>query len=46
MPSWETNCIEDWETKVDAIVQETLKENMTAIAGIPSLGTKCILRNW
>ena len=36
MPSWETNCIEDWETKVDAIVQETLKENMTAIAGIPS----------
>jgi hypothetical protein len=36
MPSWETNCIEDWETKVDAIVQETLQENMTAIAGIPS----------
>ena len=36
MPSWETNCIDDWETKVDAIVQETLKENMTAIAGIPS----------
>ena len=36
MPTWETNCIEDWETKVDAIVQETLKENMTAIAGIPS----------
>jgi hypothetical protein len=36
MPSWETNCIQDWETKVDAIVQETLKENMTAIAGIPS----------
>ena len=36
LPSWETNCIEDWETKVDAIVQETLKENMTAIAGIPS----------
>jgi len=36
MPSWETNCIEDWETKVDAIVEETLQENMTAIAGIPS----------
>jgi hypothetical protein len=23
MPSWETNCIEDWETKIDAIVEET-----------------------
>jgi hypothetical protein len=36
MPSWETNCIEDWETKVDAIVEETLPENMTIISGIPS----------
>ncbi len=36
MPSWETNCIEDWEMKVDAIVDETLKENMTVISGIPS----------
>lgn len=36
MPSWETNCIEDWETKVDRIVEETLPENMTVIAGIPS----------
>ncbi len=36
MPSWETNCIEDWETKVDAIVDETLPENMTIISGIPS----------
>ena len=36
MPSWETNCIEDWETKVDAIVEETLPENMTVISGIPS----------
>jgi hypothetical protein len=36
MPSWETNCIEDWETKVDAVVDETLKENMTIIGGIPS----------
>ena len=35
MPSWETNCIEDWETKVDAIVQETIQENMTVISGIP-----------
>jgi len=36
MPSWETNCIEDWETKVTAIVEETIKENMTVISGIPS----------
>lgn len=36
MPSWETNCIDDWETKVDEVVEETLKENMTLIAGIPS----------
>jgi hypothetical protein len=36
MPSWDANCIEDWETKVEAIVDETLSENMTAIAGIPS----------
>jgi len=36
LPSWETNCIEDWERKVDAIVKETLPENMTIISGIPS----------
>ncbi|WP_125718509.1 GH3 auxin-responsive promoter family protein [Flavobacterium ustbae] len=36
MPSWETNCIDDWETKVDAIVDETIKENMSIISGIPS----------
>lgn len=36
MPSWETNCIDDWETKVNAIVEETLPENMTIISGIPS----------
>lgn len=36
MPSWETNCIEDWETKVDAIVEETFDKNMTVISGIPS----------
>ena len=36
MPSWETNCIEDWETKVDIIVEETIKEDMTVISGIPS----------
>ena len=36
LPSWKTNCIEDWETKVDAIVEETLPKNMTIISGIPS----------
>ncbi|MGN7513460.1 MAG: GH3 family domain-containing protein [Allomuricauda sp.] len=36
LPNWETNCIEDWETKVDKIVEETENENMTVIAGIPS----------
>jgi len=36
MPSWETNCIEDWEEKVNAIVEETIPEDMTLIGGIPS----------
>ncbi|MBF4472801.1 GH3 auxin-responsive promoter family protein [Flavobacterium sp. HJJ] len=36
LPSWETNCIEDWETKVNAIVGETMNEDMTVISGIPS----------
>ena len=35
MPSWETNCIEDWETKVEKVSQETLNEEMAAIGGIP-----------
>lgn len=35
LPSYETNCIEDWEEKVDAIVDETFHENMTLISGIP-----------
>jgi hypothetical protein len=36
MPSLETNCIEDWETKVNAIVNETISEDMAVISGIPS----------
>ena len=36
LPSLKTNCIEDWETKVEAIVEETLPEDMTIISGIPS----------
>lgn len=35
LPSYETNCIEDWEEKVDAIVEETFHEDMTLISGIP-----------
>ncbi len=36
LPSWETNCLEDWDTKVSEIVKETAQEDMTVIAGIPS----------
>jgi hypothetical protein len=36
MPSWEANIIQDWESKVNTIVDETVKENMTLISGIPS----------
>ena len=36
LPSWKTNCIEDWETKVNAIVEETINEDMSVISGIPS----------
>jgi hypothetical protein len=35
LPSYHTNCIEDWEEKVDAIVEETKNEDMTLISGIP-----------
>lgn len=35
LPSFETNCIADWETKLDRIVEETLGQNMTLISGIP-----------
>ncbi len=35
LPSYKTNCIEDWEQKVDAIVDETLKKDMRWISGIP-----------
>lgn len=34
-PSYETNCIEDWEKKLDRIIDETLSEDMTLISGIP-----------
>lgn len=35
LPSFPTNCIEDWENKVDKIVEETIDENMGIISGIP-----------
>jgi len=35
LPSFETNCIEDWETKLDNIVKETIENDMTLISGIP-----------
>lgn len=35
LPSYETNCVEDWETKLDKIVAETADKNMTLISGIP-----------
>ncbi|HWC54002.1 MAG TPA: GH3 auxin-responsive promoter family protein [Chitinophagaceae bacterium] len=35
LPTYETNCIEDWETKLGKIADETLGQNMTLISGIP-----------
>ena len=35
LPSWETNSIEDWETKIHKIVEETSTQNLTIIGGIP-----------
>ncbi len=35
LPSYETNCIEEWETKLDKIVEETIRQDMTLISGIP-----------
>lgn len=35
LPSYETNCIEDWEEKVDAIVEETRDSDMRLLSGIP-----------
>ncbi len=35
LPSFETNCIEDWEEKLEKIVAETIHQDMTLISGIP-----------
>ena len=34
-PNFETNCIEEWEEKIEAIIEETISEKMTLISGIP-----------
>lgn len=35
LPSYETNCIEDWEVKLEKIVEETINQDMSLISGIP-----------
>ncbi len=35
LPSYETNCIEDWETKLEKIIDETINQPMSLISGIP-----------
>ncbi len=35
LPSFETNCVEDWETKLDKIIEETVSKDMRLISGIP-----------
>lgn len=35
LPGWKTNCIEDWEEKLDRIVDETVNADMRLISGIP-----------
>lgn len=34
LPSYNTNCIEDWEEKVEAIARETMQQDMRLIGGI------------
>jgi phenylacetate-coenzyme A ligase PaaK-like adenylate-forming protein len=35
LPTYTTNCIDDWETKLDKIIEETINQDMTLISGIP-----------
>jgi hypothetical protein len=35
-PSQEVALMSDWETKMDAIIDETITENITSLAGVPS----------
>jgi hypothetical protein len=35
LPSYETNCIEEWEEKLERIIDETIAQPMSLISGIP-----------
>ncbi|HHC80484.1 MAG TPA: GH3 auxin-responsive promoter family protein [Flavobacteriia bacterium] len=35
-PKYETALMSEWETKMEAIVNETIDENMTSLVGVPS----------
>ena len=35
LPSYPTNCLEDWEQKIDQIVLETENQDLSLISGIP-----------
>ncbi|MCG8306288.1 MAG: GH3 auxin-responsive promoter family protein [Cytophagales bacterium] len=35
MPSYETNCVDDWEQKLERIIDETIDKKMSLISGIP-----------
>jgi hypothetical protein len=35
LPTWEINCIEDWESKIDAIVTQSVVADLRLISGIP-----------
>jgi hypothetical protein len=35
IPTYKTNCIDDWEEKLDAIVEESLNSDLSLISGIP-----------
>jgi len=44
LPDFETNCIEDWETKLDQIVEQTIRQDMSLISGIPPWMQMCFDR--
>ena len=35
LPSYSTNCMDDWEEKLERIIDETLQHDMSLISGIP-----------
>ena len=35
LPSYETNCMDDWEAKLEKIIDETIDQPMSLISGIP-----------